>query len=80
VAAAGLEPEGDRGVASKGVHLFEKIAAMPTIASTIPIPISIIGNRPLPLSLLDRYAKIKSTALRLNGATILANFICPPGH
>ncbi len=44
----------------------------------VPIPNSINGKRPLPLSLLERYAKTKSTALRPNGAMILAAFILPP--
>ncbi len=53
------------------------MAAMPTIASIIPIPNNIIGKRPLLGSLLEKYAKIKSNPLRVNGAIILATFILP---
>jgi hypothetical protein len=66
------------GPAAERVHLLEKIAAVPAIASTIPTPSSIIGKKPLPLSLLDRYARTKSSALSPNGAMILAAFTCPP--
>jgi len=75
---AGFEPQGIEGMVSEKGHLFEKIAAPPTIASTIPITNSSIGKYPLPGSMLDRYARTKSTALRLNGAMILATFILLP--
>ncbi len=35
---------GDRSSVSKRLHLFEKIAAIPTMASASPIPISITGK------------------------------------
>ena len=56
-------------------HLFEKIAAVPTIARITPTPISTIGKKPLPLSLLDRYDRMNSSALSPNGAIILAALI-----
>jgi len=34
---AGFEPEGIEGHSRKRFHLFEKIAALPTITSAIPI-------------------------------------------
>ena len=44
VAVAGFEPQEIGEQYRKWGHLLEKIAAMPTIASTIPIPISTIGK------------------------------------
>jgi len=41
----------------------------------MPTPNSIIGKKPLPLSLLEKYARIKRTALTPNGAIILVAFI-----
>jgi len=35
--SSGILTIGDRGSVSKRIHLFEKIAALPTITSTIPI-------------------------------------------
>jgi hypothetical protein len=57
---------------------MKKMAAMPAIATNMPISINMTGKSPLPLSRLDRYARIKSTALRLKGAMILASFIYSP--
>ena len=78
VAVAGLEPNGIGDRSRKRVHLRERIAVIPTVASAIPIASSVIGNSGLMLYRPNRHARMISTTLRAKYAMILVVFILTP--